>query len=193
MKDKFWNFVFYKFIFVFGVVNVQYLNEVILWVSWFSVLGFLHLLSQLSKDRFEYVSRVACAARCGCCKVCELSPPLFFVAVVLLDHDPGLVALQAGRPSLRHSDALRNHVHHINRRWPVRGHQYVRLHGGRGEWTWTIICSVRARCTGREMRARRPLVRSAAPPRLIDRSDRVAGKVTGEAATATLAVAAQWH
>lgn len=28
MKDKFWNFVFYKFIFVFGVVNVQYLNEV---------------------------------------------------------------------------------------------------------------------------------------------------------------------
>lgn len=28
MKDKLWNFVFYKFIFVFGVVNVQYLNEV---------------------------------------------------------------------------------------------------------------------------------------------------------------------
>ncbi|XP_029725861.1 E3 ubiquitin-protein ligase AMFR isoform X1 [Aedes albopictus] len=56
MKDKFWNFIFYKFIFVFGVVNVQYLHEVILWVSWFSVLGFLHLLSQLSKDRFEYLS-----------------------------------------------------------------------------------------------------------------------------------------
>uniref|UniRef100_A0A2M4BD30 E3 ubiquitin-protein ligase AMFR n=1 Tax=Anopheles marajoara TaxID=58244 RepID=A0A2M4BD30_9DIPT len=56
MKDKFWNFIFYKFIFVFGVVNVQYLYEVILWVSWFSALGFLHLLSQLSKDRFEYLS-----------------------------------------------------------------------------------------------------------------------------------------
>ncbi|XP_065089221.1 E3 ubiquitin-protein ligase AMFR-like isoform X1 [Ochlerotatus camptorhynchus] len=56
MKDKFWNFIFYKFIFVFGVVNVQYLHEVILWVSWFSVLGFLHLMSQLSKDRFEYLS-----------------------------------------------------------------------------------------------------------------------------------------
>ncbi|XP_055538492.1 E3 ubiquitin-protein ligase AMFR-like [Wyeomyia smithii] len=56
MKDKFWNFIFYKFIFVFGVVNVQYLHEVLLWVSWFSVLGFLHLLSQLSKDRFEYLS-----------------------------------------------------------------------------------------------------------------------------------------
>lgn len=56
MKDKFWNFIFYKFIFVFGVVNVQYMHEVVLWVSWFSVLGFLHLLSQLCKDRFEYLS-----------------------------------------------------------------------------------------------------------------------------------------
>lgn len=56
VKDKFWNFVFYKFIFVFGVINVQYLDEVVLWVAWFSVLGFLHLLAQLCKDRFEYLS-----------------------------------------------------------------------------------------------------------------------------------------
>jgi len=58
IKDKFWNFVFYKFIFVFGVINVQYMDEVVLWCSWFSVLGFLHLLAQLCKDRFEYVSNV---------------------------------------------------------------------------------------------------------------------------------------
>lgn len=56
IKDKFWNFVFYKFIFVFGVMNVQAMDEVVLWCSWFSVLGFLHLLAQLCKDRFEYVS-----------------------------------------------------------------------------------------------------------------------------------------
>ncbi|CAN8000810.1 unnamed protein product, partial [Ixodes pacificus] len=56
MKDKFWNFVFYKFIFIFGVMNVQYMDEVVLWCSWFSVLGFLHLLAQLCKDRFEYLS-----------------------------------------------------------------------------------------------------------------------------------------
>lgn len=56
LKDKFWNFVFYKFIFVLGVINVQFLHEVILWIAWFSILGFLHLLSQLSKDRFEYLS-----------------------------------------------------------------------------------------------------------------------------------------
>lgn len=56
LRDKFWNFVFYKFIFVFGVINVQYIDEVLLWCSWFGFLGFLYLLSHLSKDRFEYVS-----------------------------------------------------------------------------------------------------------------------------------------
>lgn len=56
IKDKFWNFVFYKFIFIFGVMNVQFMDDIVLWCSWFSVLGFLHLLAQLSKDRFEYLS-----------------------------------------------------------------------------------------------------------------------------------------
>ncbi|CAG9837281.1 unnamed protein product [Diabrotica balteata] len=56
LRDKFWNFVFYKFIFVFGIINVQYIDEVLLWCSWLSLLGFLHLLSQLSQDRFEYLS-----------------------------------------------------------------------------------------------------------------------------------------
>lgn len=56
MKDKFWNFIFYKFIFVFGIVNVQYLHEIVLWVGWFTAIGFLHLMAQLCKDRFEYVS-----------------------------------------------------------------------------------------------------------------------------------------
>lgn len=56
MKDRFWNFVFYKFIFIFGVMNVQYMDEVVLWCSWFSILGFLCLLTQLCKDRFEYLS-----------------------------------------------------------------------------------------------------------------------------------------
>lgn len=56
LKDKFGNFIFYKFIFVFGVLNVQYADEVVLWWAWFTALGFLGLLSQLCKDRFVYVS-----------------------------------------------------------------------------------------------------------------------------------------
>ncbi|XP_053995678.1 E3 ubiquitin-protein ligase AMFR-like [Hylaeus anthracinus] len=58
LKDKFWNFVFYKFIFLFGVLNVQYMDEVVLWWAWFTALGFLSLLSQLCKDRFEYGSMI---------------------------------------------------------------------------------------------------------------------------------------
>ena len=56
LKDKIGNFLFYKFIFVFGVLNVQYMDEVVLWLTWFTALGFLGLLSQLCKDRFVYVS-----------------------------------------------------------------------------------------------------------------------------------------
>ncbi|CAK8698112.1 E3 ubiquitin-protein ligase AMFR-like [Clavelina lepadiformis] len=56
LKDKFWNFVFYKFIFIFGVMNVQSLNEVLVWVSWFTVIAFLLFLTKLSKDRFEFLS-----------------------------------------------------------------------------------------------------------------------------------------
>ncbi|KAK3579007.1 hypothetical protein CHS0354_034804 [Potamilus streckersoni] len=56
LKDKFWNFLFYKFIFIFGVMNVQTMEEVVMWVAWFTILGFFHLLTQLSKDRFEYLS-----------------------------------------------------------------------------------------------------------------------------------------
>lgn len=46
------------FAFNFHVLSNVFFStfQVILWVSWFSVLGFLHLMSQLSKDRFEYVS-----------------------------------------------------------------------------------------------------------------------------------------
>ncbi|XP_051546326.1 E3 ubiquitin-protein ligase AMFR-like [Myxocyprinus asiaticus] len=56
LKDKFWNFIFYKFIFIFGVLNVQRVDEVVLWCLWFSILIFLHLMVQLCKDRFEYLS-----------------------------------------------------------------------------------------------------------------------------------------
>ncbi|XP_040264793.1 E3 ubiquitin-protein ligase AMFR isoform X2 [Bufo bufo] len=56
LKDKFWNFIFYKFIFIFGVLNVQTVEEVVLWFLWFAGLVFLHLMVQLCRDRFEYLS-----------------------------------------------------------------------------------------------------------------------------------------
>ncbi|KAI2662584.1 E3 ubiquitin-protein ligase AMFR [Labeo rohita] len=55
LKDKIWNFLFYKFIFLFGVLNVQSERELAMWCLWFSALLFLQLLAQLCKDRFEYL------------------------------------------------------------------------------------------------------------------------------------------
>ncbi|XP_071959646.1 E3 ubiquitin-protein ligase AMFR-like [Antedon mediterranea] len=56
LKEKFANFVFYKFIFIFGVVNAQVLEEMVLWSAWFSIIAFLILFIILCKDRSEYLS-----------------------------------------------------------------------------------------------------------------------------------------
>lgn len=56
LKDKFWNYAFYKFCFLFGVLGLENLNELVLWISWFSVLAFALLFCQLAKERFELVS-----------------------------------------------------------------------------------------------------------------------------------------
>ncbi len=56
IKDKFWNYAFYKFCFLFGVLGLENLNELVLWISWFSVLSFALLFCQLAKDRYELVN-----------------------------------------------------------------------------------------------------------------------------------------
>ncbi|XP_076470742.1 E3 ubiquitin-protein ligase AMFR-like isoform X2 [Babylonia areolata] len=84
LKDKFWNFVFYKFIFIFGVMNVQTMEEVVLWVAWFTCLGFLHLLVQLSKDRFEYLSFSPAIPRSSHVKLLSLLVLLMACSGVLL-------------------------------------------------------------------------------------------------------------
>eukprot|EP00111_Clytia_hemisphaerica_P020578 TCONS_00060600-protein len=56
LQEKFWNFIFYKVIFVFGVISAQSLHEVLCWATWFSLLGFLSIFLQLCKDRYEHVT-----------------------------------------------------------------------------------------------------------------------------------------
>ncbi|KAG1685090.1 E3 ubiquitin-protein ligase AMFR [Nymphon striatum] len=55
MKDKFWNFIFYKFIFIVGIINVKNYDETLMWCSWFSVIGFIHILTHVCRDRCDYV------------------------------------------------------------------------------------------------------------------------------------------
>ncbi|XP_059168865.1 E3 ubiquitin-protein ligase AMFR-like [Physella acuta] len=84
LKDKFWNFIFYKFIFIFGVMNVQSMDEVVAWVAWFSCLGALHLLTQLSKDRFEYLSFSPATSRSAHVKLLSLLLIIFLSCCLLL-------------------------------------------------------------------------------------------------------------
>ncbi|XP_014662149.1 PREDICTED: E3 ubiquitin-protein ligase AMFR-like [Priapulus caudatus] len=95
IKDKFWNFVFYKFIFVFGVMNVQYMNEMVLWCAWFSVLGFLHILVQLGKDRFEYLSFSPSTPRWTHIRMLSLLASILLTSLALLTLCT-LVGLHAG-------------------------------------------------------------------------------------------------
>ncbi|KAL4704158.1 hypothetical protein ACJJTC_012974 [Scirpophaga incertulas] len=57
-RDKLWNFVFYKFMFVFGVISVQYGDDVLMWFSWFTLLAALQLLALLAGDRLESLSYI---------------------------------------------------------------------------------------------------------------------------------------
>ncbi|GAV02610.1 hypothetical protein RvY_13151 [Ramazzottius varieornatus] len=55
-REKLWNYAFYKFIFIFGVVNVDSMEEMIIWVAWFVMLGYAHFFIVLSRDRCEYMT-----------------------------------------------------------------------------------------------------------------------------------------
>lgn len=55
-RERLWNWVIYKFIFMFIILKAYTLDKVALWLFWYSTLGFLHLMTSLCKDRFEYVS-----------------------------------------------------------------------------------------------------------------------------------------
>ncbi|CAM1154210.1 AMFR (predicted) [Pycnogonum litorale] len=84
IKDKFWNFVFYKFIFIFGVLNVRFMFEMLMWCGWFSVLGFLHIFAQLCKDRCDYVCFSPATPKWTHIKLMSLLLSIFLVATSLL-------------------------------------------------------------------------------------------------------------
>ncbi|XP_060869674.1 E3 ubiquitin-protein ligase AMFR-like [Metopolophium dirhodum] len=54
-RERLWNWVIYKFIFMFIILKAYTLDKVALWLFWYSTLGFLHLMTSLCKDRFEYM------------------------------------------------------------------------------------------------------------------------------------------
>ncbi|CAF0766096.1 unnamed protein product [Brachionus calyciflorus] len=84
IKDQFWNFIFLKFIFIFGVLNLDNINQVVIWCTWFSIIGFLSIHCQISKDRFEYLSFSATTSLKHHVKLLSLLSMIFFTCVYLL-------------------------------------------------------------------------------------------------------------
>lgn len=82
-KDKFWNYVFYKFIFVFGVINVHQAAEVILWAAWFSVLAMLVVMTKIAKLRFEHLSFSPNTATMLHCKVLALLGAIIISSILI--------------------------------------------------------------------------------------------------------------
>jgi len=93
IQDKFWNFVFYKMIFVFGVINVQTLHEMLCWSAWFSMIGFFHILGQMCKDRFEYITSSPATPRHVHMKLFLLILAIFLSSIIL-----SFVAVYIGYP-----------------------------------------------------------------------------------------------
>ena len=93
LRDKFWNFLLYKFIFVFSVINVQHMNELLLWCAWFSVLGFMFLLTNLCKARYRFLANTPTISRLAHIKLLTLlisilisTLPLFIIGGIVGIH-----------------------------------------------------------------------------------------------------------
>lgn len=84
IKDKFWNYAFYKFCFLFGVLGLENLNELILWISWFSIISFGILFCQLAKERFELLSISASIRRQPLMKILCLLFSLLILCLILI-------------------------------------------------------------------------------------------------------------
>jgi hypothetical protein len=55
MQDRLLNFIFFKFVFVFGVLNTQYFDELILWSIWYMAVALVYTLSLVAHNRYKYV------------------------------------------------------------------------------------------------------------------------------------------
>eukprot|EP00026_Physarum_polycephalum_P001391 Phypoly_transcript_01392.p1 GENE.Phypoly_transcript_01392~~Phypoly_transcript_01392.p1 ORF type:complete len:855 (-),score=140.50 Phypoly_transcript_01392:868-3168(-) len=55
LSDRLLTYVLFKIVFV-GAVMEPDLKELLIWTSWFSILGFLKIFTLLTRDRFEYLN-----------------------------------------------------------------------------------------------------------------------------------------
>jgi len=55
-------YILFKIVFVGAILEIPHLRELLIWIAWFSVLGFLRIFSLLARDRFGYLATYMPAA-----------------------------------------------------------------------------------------------------------------------------------
>ncbi|XP_021963030.1 E3 ubiquitin-protein ligase AMFR [Folsomia candida] len=81
MKEQFWNLVFYKVVFVFGVVNVQDVEDAVGWCFFVFLIGCLQLARQLCQERHNYLILMNDWSRRGQCRRHRILGLLCFIFV----------------------------------------------------------------------------------------------------------------
>ncbi|KAH8862013.1 E3 ubiquitin-protein ligase AMFR [Schistosoma japonicum] len=90
IRENFSSFIFYKVVFIYGILHVEALHELLLWATWFTILGFLRLLTGLIRDRSQYTLRcsdfpLTYQARIFllCCILLLLSNVLMIISIIV--------------------------------------------------------------------------------------------------------------
>ncbi|VDP02919.1 unnamed protein product, partial [Soboliphyme baturini] len=78
------NCMFYKFVFIFGILSVQYLDELLLWSVWFAFIGSLQLLTELASDRFKYITSATGSVSANVAKILALLFTVLLVSIALV-------------------------------------------------------------------------------------------------------------
>ncbi|XP_065832355.1 E3 ubiquitin-protein ligase AMFR-like [Oscarella lobularis] len=55
VKEKTMNYIFHKFVFLFGVLNIEEFEELLTWITWLALVGFFAIWVSMTKMRSEYV------------------------------------------------------------------------------------------------------------------------------------------
>ncbi|CAH8497626.1 unnamed protein product [Heterobilharzia americana] len=90
IRENFSSFIFYKVVFIYGILHVEALYELLLWATWFSIIGFLRLLTGLIRDRSQYILRCSDSSLTYqarifllCCLLLLLSNFLMIISIVV--------------------------------------------------------------------------------------------------------------
>jgi len=88
MHDRLVKYILFKFVMVGSILEFAGTLDMLVWLAWFSGLGFLKLFSLLSRDRFEYVRFINLHLLVSQANL-SYSPCLFFASCTqLTTHKP---------------------------------------------------------------------------------------------------------